>query len=47
MFQRLRIFISSTTKDLQPERDAVERAVAGLNLEAVRSELELKLVCVK
>ena len=36
--QRLRIFISSTTKDLQPERDAVERAIATLNLEAVRSE---------
>ena len=38
MLQRLRIFISSTTKDLQPERDAVERAIAGLRLEAVRSE---------
>lgn len=36
--QRLGIFISSTTKDLQPERDAVEQAIAGLNLEAVRSE---------
>jgi hypothetical protein len=36
--QRLGIFISSTTKDLQPERDAVEQAISDLNLEAVRSE---------
>lgn len=38
MLQRLRVFISSTVKDLQPERDAVEKAIAGLHLEAVRSE---------
>jgi CRISPR-associated Csx14 family protein len=38
MFQHLRIFISSTTQDLQSERDAVEQAIAGLHLEAVRSE---------
>jgi hypothetical protein len=38
MLQRLRIFISSTITDLQPERDAVEQAIAGLHLEAVRSE---------
>jgi len=38
MHETLNIFISSTTKDLQPERDAVERAIAGLRLEAVRSE---------
>ena len=34
----LRIFISSTTNDLGAERDAVEQAIAGLNLEAIRSE---------
>ncbi len=33
-----RIFISSTTEDLQPERDAVEQAIQDLRLEAVRSE---------
>jgi len=38
MLQRLRIFISSTTKDLEKERDAVEQAITGLRLEAVRSE---------
>jgi hypothetical protein len=38
MLQRLRIFISSTVTDLQPERDAVEKAIAGLHYEAVRSE---------
>ncbi len=38
MLQRLRIFISSTVKDLQPERNAVEQAIAGLHFEAVRSE---------
>jgi hypothetical protein len=38
MLQRLRIFISSTVDDLQPERDAVGQAIAGLNLEAIRSE---------
>jgi len=38
MLQRLRIFISSTTQDLQAERDAVEQAIASLRLEPVRSE---------
>jgi hypothetical protein len=38
MLQRLSIFISSTTENLQPERNAVEDAIAGLHLEAVRSE---------
>jgi hypothetical protein len=38
MLQRLRFFISSTVADLEPERDAVEQAIAGLHLEVVRSE---------
>ena len=38
MLKTLNIFISSTTQDLQPERDAVEQAIAGLRLEAIRSE---------
>jgi hypothetical protein len=34
----IRVFISSTMKDLQPERDAVERALSSLDLETVRAE---------
>jgi|GEM_PF-1824833 len=34
----IRVFISSTMKDLQPEREAVERALQSLNLETVRAE---------
>jgi tetratricopeptide (TPR) repeat protein len=37
-FPRLRVFISSTIQDLQIEREAVERAIANLRLEAVRPE---------
>ena len=35
---RLRIFISSTMKDLQPERDAVEKAISTFRFETVRAE---------
>ena len=35
---RLKIFISSTMKDLQAERQAVKQAIADLRLEAVRAE---------
>jgi hypothetical protein len=34
----IRVFISSTMKDLQPEREAVERALQSLDLQAVRAE---------
>jgi hypothetical protein len=34
----IRVFISSTMKDLGPEREAVESALAGLDLAAVRAE---------
>jgi hypothetical protein len=35
---RLKIFISSTMKDLQPERDAVEKAISTFRFETVRAE---------
>jgi hypothetical protein len=38
LFPPLRIFISSTVKDLQRERDAIERAIKELHYKAVRSE---------
>ncbi len=34
----IRVFISSTMKDLQAERDAVENALTSLDLQAVRAE---------
>ena len=34
----IRVFVSSTMKDLQPERDAVARALQSLDLEVVRAE---------
>jgi predicted ATPase len=37
--QRIRVFISSTLKELQPERDAVRAAVEQLHLAAVMFEL--------
>ena len=38
MSNRIRVFISSTMRDLANERDAVERAVRGLNFEPVSAE---------
>lgn len=35
----VRVFISSTMKDQQPERDAVARAIESIDLEAVRAEM--------
>ncbi|MDQ3855156.1 MAG: DUF4062 domain-containing protein, partial [Chloroflexota bacterium] len=35
----LKVFISGTQKDLQPERQAVEAAVARSRLEPVRAEI--------
>ncbi|MBN2394514.1 MAG: DUF4062 domain-containing protein [Anaerolineae bacterium] len=34
----IRVFVSSTIKDLQPERDVVARALQSLDLEVVRAE---------
>ena len=36
---RFRVMISSTIKDLRPERDVVDRALRTLNLEGFRSEI--------
>lgn len=38
MADRLKIFISSTMKDLQPERNAVEKAIQKLGFEVIRAE---------
>jgi hypothetical protein len=37
-FKELRVFISSTMEDLQPERDAVEKALRELGLTVLRAE---------
>jgi len=36
--ERIRVFVSSTQKDLQPERDSAEAVIAGLGHECLRAE---------